>query len=156
MPDPCTYDYAIVRVVPRVERGEFVNVGVILSCKSRDFLRSRIEMDERRVLALDPESDLQTIRATLETIPIICEGGPAAGALGHRATVTFDLLGVPGTTSVRLFLDMGGHWGGDVDRSQAELAGWTLVPLFLASGVAIVLVGRRGRRHSPPPQDPMG
>jgi hypothetical protein len=102
VPDPCTYDYAIVRVVPRVERGEFVNVGVILSCKSRDFLRSRIEMDERRVLALDPGSDLQAIRATLETIPVICKGGPAAGALGRlSARERFDWLVAPRSSSIQ-------------------------------------------------------
>ena len=49
-----TYDYAIVRVVPRVERGEFVNVGVIVSCDATDSLAARIELDPARVLALDP------------------------------------------------------------------------------------------------------
>ncbi|MEF7616195.1 DUF3037 domain-containing protein [Aquincola sp. MAHUQ-54] len=86
MNDPrfaCTYDYAIVRVVPRVERGEFINAGVILSCASRRFLQARIELDEARALALDPALDLPSIRATLAAIPLICEGGKAAGALGQ-------------------------------------------------------------------------
>jgi hypothetical protein len=86
------------------------------------------------------------------------EPGPAfsAGALGHRATVTFDLLGVPGATSVRLYLDMGGTWGGEVDRTDAELAVWAIVPLLLASGVAVVLVGVRARRGGPPGRDMPG
>ena len=52
-----TYDYAIVRVVPRVERGEFVNAGVIVSCDATDTLESRTELDEARVLAIDPGAD---------------------------------------------------------------------------------------------------
>lgn len=80
--DLCSYDYAIVRVVPRVEREEFVNVGVIVSCAERDFLSCRIELDEQRVLALDPDMDLQTLRTHLATIPAICSGGRAAGEIG--------------------------------------------------------------------------
>lgn len=76
------YDYAIVRVAPRVERGEFVNAGVILSCAARRFLRARIELDEARLLALDPSADVASLRAALEAIPRICEGGASAGALG--------------------------------------------------------------------------
>ena len=55
VPTPSSYDYAIVRVVPRVEREEFINAGVILSCPAQDFLGARIELDERRLLALDAE-----------------------------------------------------------------------------------------------------
>ena len=58
MPAEYTYDYAIIRVVPRVDRGEQINVGVILSCADTDFLDARIELDESLVLALDPEVDL--------------------------------------------------------------------------------------------------
>jgi hypothetical protein len=74
-----TYDYAIVRVVPRVERGEFVNVGVIVSCDATGSLAARIGLDERRVLALDPAADLDAIRAALAAI---VAGHEAAGALG--------------------------------------------------------------------------
>ena len=78
------------------------------------------------------------------------EPGPAAASLelGHKATVTFDLLGVPGTTSVRLYLDMGGHWGGVVDRDDLELAGWALAPLVLSSVVAVGLLAAVRRRHA--------
>ena len=77
-----SYDYAIVRVVPRVEREEFVNAGVILSCPSQDFLESRIELDERRLLAIDPSVDLEAVRTNLASIPVICAGGVAAGPIG--------------------------------------------------------------------------
>lgn len=77
-----TYDYAVVRVVPRVERGEQVNVGVILSCEALDFLDARIEVDETAVLALDPSVDLEILRANLATIPVICRGGAEAGPIG--------------------------------------------------------------------------
>jgi hypothetical protein len=81
--DHCTYDYAIVRVVPKVERGEFVNAGVILSCPAQDFLEARIELDEARLLALDPSVDIEAVRSHLATIPVICRGGEAAGPIGR-------------------------------------------------------------------------
>lgn len=82
MPDHSSYDYAIVRVVPRVDREEFVNVGVIVSCPSRDFLQARIELDENRLTALDSTVDLPAVRKHLDSIPIICAGGPDAGPIG--------------------------------------------------------------------------
>ena len=81
MPAECAYDYAIVRVVPRVERGEMINVGIILSCPDSEFIVSRIELDEQRLLALDPSLDVSTIRAHLATIPAICEGREDAGPI---------------------------------------------------------------------------
>lgn len=83
MQDHFTYDYAIVRVVPRVEREEFINVGVIVSCPAKKFLDARIELDERRLLALDPSADVESIRAHLATIPAICAGGDNAGPIGR-------------------------------------------------------------------------
>jgi hypothetical protein len=82
VPAEYTYDYAIVRIVPRVERGEQINVGVVLSCVDVEFLEARIEMEEARLLALDPSIDLEAIRAGLATIPAVCAGGPAAGPIG--------------------------------------------------------------------------
>ena len=79
---PDTYDYAVIRVVPRVERGEFVNAGVIVSCEKTGFLKAAIELDEARVLALDPDVDLKTLRRHLTAIQRICEGGPGAGPIG--------------------------------------------------------------------------
>lgn len=83
-----TYDYAVIRVVPRVEREEFVNVGIILSCERNAFLQARIELDEARVRALDPRIDIDSLRRHLDTIPRICAGGAQAGPIGllpHRA-----------------------------------------------------------------------
>jgi hypothetical protein len=77
-----TYDYAIVRVVPRVERGEFVNAGIILSCDVERILQASIELDEVALLALDAGVDLELVRTTLAAIPVICAGGPDAGAIG--------------------------------------------------------------------------
>ncbi len=77
------YDYALIRIVPRVERGEFANVGVVLSCKEADFLDARIEVDEARLLALDPAIDLDTVRGHLAAFTAICAGGAAAGPIGR-------------------------------------------------------------------------
>ncbi len=82
MPADYTYDYAIVRVVPHVERGEQVNVGVILSCADTDFLDARIEIDERALLAIDATVDLAAVRTNLNVIPLVCRGGPEAGPIG--------------------------------------------------------------------------
>jgi Protein of unknown function (DUF3037) len=81
--DLVTYDYAIVRVVPKVERAEFVNVGVIVSCPALDLLLARIELDEQRLMALDPTLDLESVRAHLAAIPTICLGGEQAGPIGR-------------------------------------------------------------------------
>src|SRR5712691_3933715 len=75
-----TYDYAIIRVVPRVERGESINVGVILSCPDVEFLEARIELDASRLLALDATLDVEATRANLDSIPVVCRGGAEAGA----------------------------------------------------------------------------
>jgi DUF3037 family protein len=83
--DQCTYDYAIIRVVPKVEREEFVNVGVIVSCPARVFLEARIELDEQRLLALDTTLDVESIRTHLAAIPTICAGGEQAGPIGQLA-----------------------------------------------------------------------
>ena len=102
MPDLHTYDYAIVRVVPRVERGEFVNAGVIVSCAAQGLLQAAIELDETRLLALDPNADLDGIRAALAAIPLLCAGGEAAGALGRLSTrERFHWLVAPRSASIQ-------------------------------------------------------
>jgi DUF3037 family protein len=83
VPAPCSFDYAVVRVVPHVEREEFINAGVILFCHDREFLEARIELDEERLLALAPDVDLPLVRRHLEAIPRICKGGPDAGPIGQ-------------------------------------------------------------------------
>ncbi|HEX6042853.1 MAG TPA: DUF3037 domain-containing protein [Pyrinomonadaceae bacterium] len=82
MPDKFRYDYAVIRVVPKVEREEFINAGVILSCPDLSFLEARIKLNESRLLALDPSIDLELVRDHLATIPTICRGGDEAGSIG--------------------------------------------------------------------------
>ena len=83
MHDHCSYDYAVIRVVPRVDREEFLNVGIIISCPAKDFLEARIELDESRLLAFDPTLDIEAIRNHLASIPRICAGGPGGGPIGQ-------------------------------------------------------------------------
>ena len=83
MPAPCSFDYAIVRVVPHVEREEFVNVGAIVFCEAREFLGARFDLDEARLLALAPDVDVELVKRHLAAIPRICEGGVVAGAIGR-------------------------------------------------------------------------
>ncbi|MGQ4648179.1 DUF3037 domain-containing protein [Lyngbya aestuarii] len=83
MRDRFMYDYAIVRVVPRVEREEFVNVGAIVSCSTRRFLEARIELNEQRLIAIDATLDVEIVRNHLAAIPIICSGGEQSGPIGQ-------------------------------------------------------------------------
>lgn len=80
------YEYAVLRVVPRVEREEFVNAGILLFCEARDVIVSRAELDETRLLALWPDVDLDLVRAHLEATDRICRGGPDAGEIGELPT----------------------------------------------------------------------
>ncbi len=99
----CTYDYAIIRVMPRIERGEQMNVGVIVSAVDADYLDARIDDDLTRLLALDPALDLETVRASLATIPAVCAGGPGAGPLGDLpARGRFRWLVSPRSTIVQM------------------------------------------------------
>jgi hypothetical protein len=97
-----TYDYAVVRVVPRVERGEFVNAGIILSCDVERILLASIELDEEALLALDSRVDLDLVRSVLKSIPAICAGGEAAGDLGSMSVrERFHWLVAPRSTIVQ-------------------------------------------------------
>lgn len=96
------YDYALIRVVPRVERGEFVNVGVVLSCKTGDFIEARIELDEARLRALDAAVDLDTVREHLAAFAAICAGGDDAGPIGRLpARERFHWLTAPRSTMIQ-------------------------------------------------------
>jgi hypothetical protein len=102
MPARASYDYAVIRVVPRVEREEFVNVGVILSCPAKDFLEARIHVDAARLRALDPTLDVATLERHLASIPVICRGGDAAGAIGALpARQRFHWLVAPRSTQIQ-------------------------------------------------------
>ena len=71
---PNSYDYAIIRLVPRVEREEFINVGVILFCRTRRFLEARLAVNTSRLSAFAPDLDSSEIEQHLALIPLICQG----------------------------------------------------------------------------------
>jgi len=92
------FEYALVRVVPRVERGEAINVGVIVYSQAYRYLCARIELDERRLLAVDPAVDLDPVRTALAAFEKACTEGPLAGRpLGER----FRWLTAPRSTIVQ-------------------------------------------------------
>lgn len=96
------FEYAVLRVVPRVERGESMNVGVVVYCRARDFLGCRLHIDERRLAALDPELDLAGVRAALQAVDKLCCGGDQAGqAAGEPPGIRFRWLTAPRSTVVQ-------------------------------------------------------
>lgn len=105
MPKRCSFDYALLRVVPRVEREEFVNAGVVLYAAERAYLGVRIALDERRLLALFPfvsKEEWAEIRAHLASIPLVATGGTGAGEIGQLAQAQrFHWLTAPRSTIVQ-------------------------------------------------------
>ncbi|GAA0435882.1 DUF3037 domain-containing protein [Actinoplanes hulinensis] len=93
------YEYAIIQAMPRVERGELINVGVLLYCQRRDFLSARTHLDESRLLALDPSADVAAIRAALDAWDRTCGGSGAAE--GMRQGERFRWLVAPRSTILR-------------------------------------------------------
>ncbi|WP_328461117.1 DUF3037 domain-containing protein [Actinoplanes sp. NBC_00393] len=93
------YEYAIIQAVPRIERGELINVGVLLYCQRHEFLSARTHLDEDRLRALDPAADVPAIRAALESWARTCAGGGASEQmrLGER----FRWLVAPRSTVLR-------------------------------------------------------
>ncbi|MFD4263004.1 DUF3037 domain-containing protein [Streptomyces sp. NPDC058534] len=79
MSDRHVFEYALVRVVPRVERGECVNAGVLVYCRAKSYVGAHTHLDEARLLALDPGVDLPGVRAALRAVEGVCTGGDAAG-----------------------------------------------------------------------------
>lgn len=82
MPALHAFDYAVVRVVPRVERGEFVNAGVIVFSRTARFLDARIALDPARLNAIARDIDREVVQSYLDAIPRICAGGREAGPIG--------------------------------------------------------------------------
>jgi len=78
---PASFDYAIVRVVPRVERQEFINAGVVAFCLEQKYLAARIRLNEQRLKALWPDADVALIRDHLAAVERVCAGEPAAGPI---------------------------------------------------------------------------
>lgn len=83
MQDKHLFEYAVLRIVPRIERDEFVNAGVILFCPKQRFLQVAIGLSEARVLALHPGLDVGFIRTHLESFQRICAGGKDGGPIGQ-------------------------------------------------------------------------
>ncbi|MEU7397619.1 DUF3037 domain-containing protein [Streptomyces albogriseolus] len=79
MSDLHVYEYALLHVVPRVERGERINVGVLVYCRPLSYVGARTHLDETRLLALDPAADVPGVRAALRAVEGVCAGGDAAG-----------------------------------------------------------------------------
>lgn len=99
------FEFAILRVAPRVERGELVNVGVVLFCRTRRFLGARIVLDDRQVSALralDPAVDLEAVRAHLTSIQAILAGDDAAGPIAALdAPERFRWVTAPSSTVIQ-------------------------------------------------------
>ena len=102
MSDRHVYEYALLRVVPRIERGECVNAGVLVYCRPKSFVAARTHLDEARLLALDPAADLPGVRAALRAVEGVCAGGDAAGqAARDDAGRRFRWLIAPRSTIVQ-------------------------------------------------------
>ncbi|CAN5604869.1 DUF3037 domain-containing protein [soil metagenome] len=82
MPEQHVFESAVIRVVPMVEREEFLNVGVILYCKDEKFLRMKFELEENRLGALCRGLNIEELREHLNSFEQICEGGPVGGDIG--------------------------------------------------------------------------
>jgi hypothetical protein len=96
------FDYAVVRVVPRVDRGEFLNAGVILFSSTAAYLDARIELDHARLRALAPAIDVAVVESYLEQIPKVCAGGGEPGSIGSLTQrARFHWLVAPRSTVIQ-------------------------------------------------------
>ena len=103
MPARRSFDYAIVRVVPRVEREEFINAGVIVYCLTERFLGAKVELDSARLRALAPDTDVDTVQQHLASIPRVCAGGRDAGPIGQLPlSERFHWLVAPRSTIIQI------------------------------------------------------
>ncbi|MCX4450383.1 DUF3037 domain-containing protein [Streptomyces sp. NPDC058369] len=96
------FEYALLRVVPRVQRGECFNAGVVVYCRAKGFVAARTELDETKLKALDPGADVTGVRAALHAVEGVCRGGTDAGqAAGDDAGRRFRWLIAPRSTVVQ-------------------------------------------------------
>jgi hypothetical protein len=86
MQDKSLFEYAVIRIVPRVEREEFLNVGVVLYCADQKFLQAVFEINEARVLAFYPDTNIALLHSYLCAFKLICEGDPAGGPISQLPT----------------------------------------------------------------------
>jgi hypothetical protein len=99
---PASFDYTVIRVVPRVERQEFINAAVVVFCPEKRYLDARIHLDERRLVALWPETDVDVVRAHLDAILLICRGDAGAGPIAKLSQrERFHWLSSPRSTIIQ-------------------------------------------------------
>lgn len=99
---PASFDYALLRVVPRVEREEFINAGVVVFCLEKDFLAARIVLDSQRLRALWPDLDAELVGHHLEAVQRICESDPSAGPISQLSRrERFHWLVAPRSTMIQ-------------------------------------------------------
>ena len=99
---PSPFSYAILRVVPRVERGERFNAGVVLYCRQRAFLGAKVDLDERRLNALAPDSPVDEVRAQLDALVRVAEGDPECGPIARMPqSERFGWLVAPSSTIIQ-------------------------------------------------------
>ena len=112
------FQYVVLRCVPRVDREEFVNVGVVLYCQQADFLEASCHVDRERLLALDPTLDVDAVGSALHAIEAVCRGDESAGAAGRAAMGTrFGFVKAPRSTVVQ----PGPVHGGTTDDPARQL-----------------------------------
>ncbi len=112
------FQYVVLRCVPRVDREEFLNVGVVLYCQQADFLAARCWVDRDRLLALAPGVDLEGVMSALQAVEAVCRGDASAGKAGRAPMGTrFGFLKAPRSTVVQ----PGPVHGGSTDDPAAQL-----------------------------------
>lgn len=98
-----SFDYAVLRIVPRVERGEFINAGIVLFCLSRRFLEARVYLNEGKLQALSPDVDLSIVKSHLDAFPKICRGDVDAGPIARLSQrERFHWLVAPRSTIIQV------------------------------------------------------
>ena len=102
MPARSAFQYAILRVVPSIERGECINVGVAVLCPERKYVGVRVALDEARLSALAPDLDIDELRAALDALVAVADGDPAAGPLARLSpSERFGWLTAPASTVIQ-------------------------------------------------------
>ena len=95
------FQYAVLRAVPRVDRGEFVNIGVIMYCQQAEFLRARMIIDEARLRGLDLDVDLESVQTAADAIVAACEAESGNARQNDGLAVRFGMLTAPRSTVVQ-------------------------------------------------------
>lgn len=121
---PASFDYALLRVVPRVERQEFVNAGVVVFCREKRYLAARVRLDRERVRALWPDAELDLIAQHLDAVVRICEGDSSAGAIAQLSqSERFHWLVSPRSTIIQpspVHTGVCDETGGLLDRLETQ------------------------------------